>query len=97
MLSTDFQVRFNLQSGNLPVTKSATGHPDYQAQLEAYPYLKGWVNQVPYGVARSALPQGNDTRNAFGLKAWDPIISQGKDVKASLDEAATAVNALKGS
>jgi multiple sugar transport system substrate-binding protein len=97
MLSTDFQVKFNLQSGNLPVTQSATNHPDYQAQLEKYPYLKGWVNQVPYGVARSALPQGNDTRNTYGAKAWDPILIQGKDVQTALNEAAAAVTALKGS
>ncbi len=95
MLSTDFQVKFNLQSGNLPVTKSATQDPAYQKQLTDYPFLKGWVNQVPYGIARSALPQASAAGTAFGNKAWDPIIVQGADVKQSLDTAATAVTALK--
>ncbi len=95
MLSKDFQVAFNIQSGNLPVTKTATQDPAYQAQLDKYPYLRGWVNGVPYGVARSALPQSSDAQTAFGKDAWDPIILQGADVQASLDAAAKAVTALK--
>jgi len=95
MLSKDFQVAFNIESGNLPVTKSATADPAYQKQLSDFPYLKGWVNQVPYGVPRSALPQSGDAQTAFGKMAWDPIILQGADVKTALDAAAQAVTALK--
>src|SRR5260370_16646699 len=71
-------------SGNLPVTTSATNSAMYQAHLKQYPFLYGWVNSVPYGVARSSLPQAGDTQMAFGQKAWDPIILQGANVQQAL-------------
>lgn len=95
MLSDDFQVAFNIESGNLPVTMSATNSSQYQAHLKQYPFLLGWVNSVPYGVARSSLPQSSDAQFAFGQKAWDPIILQGASVQQALANAATAVSALK--
>lgn len=95
MLTDDFQVQFNIESGNLPVTQSATNNATYQAHLKQYPFLYGWVNGVPYGVARSSLPQGVDAGLAFGSKAWDPIILQAANVQQSLANAATAVTALK--
>jgi len=95
MLTDDFQVAFNIESGNLPVTQSATNSTTYQAHLKQYPFLYGWVNGVPYGVARSSLPQSSDAQLAFGAKAWDPIILQGANVQQSLATAAAAVTALK--
>lgn len=95
MLTDDFQTAFNIESGNLPVTQSATNSAIYQAHLKQYPFLYGWVNGVPYGVARSSLPQSSDAQLAFGAKAWDPIILQGANVQQSLATAATAVTALK--
>ena len=95
MLTDDFQVAFNIESGNLPVTKSATANATYQAHLKQYPFLYGWVNGVPYGVARSSLPQGLDALMAFGAKAWDPIILQGANVQQALANSAAAVTALK--
>ena len=97
MLSTDFQVKFNIESGNLPVTKSATQHADYQAHLAQYPYLNGFINSVPYGLPRSAFPWANDARTAFGDKAWQQIMLKGADPKSALDDAAKAVTALKNS
>jgi multiple sugar transport system substrate-binding protein len=95
MLTDDFQVAFNIESGNLPVTQSATNSAKYQDHLKQYPFLYGWVNGVPYGVARSSLPQSGDAQLAFGMKAWDPIILQGANVQQSLATAAAAVTALK--
>jgi multiple sugar transport system substrate-binding protein len=95
MLTDDFQVKFNIQSGNLPVTMSATQSSEYQAHLKQYPFLLGWVNSVPYGVARSSLPQSTDAQQTFGQKAWDPIILQGTNVQQALQNAANAVSALK--
>ena len=97
MLTDDFQVKFNIQSGNLPVTQSATNSAAYQAHLKQYPFLNGWVNTAPYGVPRSSLPQAGDAQMAFGTKAWDPIILQGANVQQSLATAAAAVTALKTS
>lgn len=95
MLTDDFQVKFNIESGNLPVTKSATDSPTYQAHLKQYPYLYGWVNGVPYSVPRSSLPQAADAGTAFGQDAWDPIILQGANVQQALAKAASAVTSLK--
>lgn len=95
MLTDDFQVKFNIESGNLPVTKSATASAAYQAHLKQYPFLYGWVNGVPYSVTRSSLPQQADAATAFGQKAWDPIILKGSDVQQALSDAASAVTALK--
>jgi len=95
MLSDDFQVKFNIQSGNLPVTKTATASADYQAHIAQYPYLNGWINSVPYGVARSSLPYAADMYNAFGKYAWDPVILNGADVKQSLDAANSQAAQLK--
>ena len=95
MLTDGFQVQFNIESGNLPVTQSATNNATYQAHLKQYPFLNGWVNSVPYGIARSSLPQGVDAGLAFGSKAWDPIILQRANVQQSLTNAASAVTALK--
>lgn len=95
MLTDDFQVAFNIQSGNLPVTMSATNSAAYQAHLKKYPFLYGWVNGAPYGVARSSLPQSGDAQMAFGQKGWDPIILQGANVQQSMSTAAAAVSALK--
>ena len=95
MLTDDFQVKFNIESGNLPVTKSATQNATYQAHLKQYPYLYGWVNSVPYSVSRSSLPQAADAGTAFGQNAWDPIITKNANVQQALAKAATAVSALK--
>lgn len=95
MLTDDFQVKFNIESGNLPVTKSATENATYQAHLKQYPYLYGWVNSVPYSVPRSSLPQAADASTAFGQNAWDPIITKNANVQQALTKAATAVTALK--
>src|SRR6266571_1486719 len=95
MLTDNFQVAFNIESGNLPVTTSATMSAAYQAHLKQYPFLYGWVNGVPYGVALSSLPQAGGTQTAFGQKAWDPIILQGANVQQALATAAAAVTALK--
>lgn len=95
MLTDDFQVKFNIESGNLPVTKTATANAAYQAHLQQYPFLYGWVNSVPYSVPRSSLPQANDVGTAFGQNAWDPIILKGANVQQALAKAAQAVEALK--
>lgn len=95
MLTDAFQVAFNIESGNLPVTKSATASAPYQAHLKKYPFLAGFVNSVPYGIARSSLPYSNDVETVFSQKAWDPIVLQMADVKSSLQAAASAASALK--
>lgn len=94
MLSDEFQVAFQIQSGNLPVTTSAVESEEYQAHLEAYPYLAGWVNQVPYGVARLPVPQYADVTTFYG-QAWQEIFLNDADIQSSLDQAAVQAEALQ--
>ncbi len=94
MLSDEFQIKFNIQSGNLPVTTSAITSDEYQAHLETYPFLAGWVNQVPYGVMRRPFPHFADASTFFG-QAWDEILLNNAPIQETLETAAMTVDALK--
>lgn len=91
MLSDEFQVAFQIQSGNLPVTKTAAASEEYQEHLEKYSFLAGFVNQVPFGVARQPIPMYNEIANIFS-PAWDDVMLNKKPVeerfKAAQAEAA---------
>jgi multiple sugar transport system substrate-binding protein len=79
MLSDEFQIAFQKQSGNLPVTTSAASSKEYQDHLAKYPFMAGFVNQTPYGVARPPIPQFNDVSNAFS-PAWDAVMLKNADI-----------------
>lgn len=95
MLSDDFQIKFNIQSGNLPVTTSSTKSAQYQSHLKQYPFLYGWVNQIPYGVPRIPIPQYTDVANTFA-KAWDDILLNNAAVQSRLQQAASEAAAITG-
>jgi multiple sugar transport system substrate-binding protein len=95
MLSDEFQVAFQINSGNLPVTKTATQSKAYQEHLRQYPFLYGWVNGVPYSVKRNALPQA-DQVGTLWYTAFDDILLKGAATKSRLDQAAQQASALKG-
>ena len=78
MLSDEFQIAFQKQSGNLPVTTSASASQEYQEHLATYPFLAGFVNQTPYGISRLPIPQFNDIGNAF-TPAWDEVMLNNAD------------------
>jgi multiple sugar transport system substrate-binding protein len=79
ILTDDFQVAFQKQSGNLPVTLSAASNQEYQDHLAAYPFMAGFVNQTPFGVARLPIPLFNEVGNLF-TPAWDAVMVNGADV-----------------
>ncbi len=85
VLTDEFQIAFQKQSGNLPVTTSAAESDEYQAHLEQYPFLYGFVNQTPFGVSRPPLPQFGEIATAF-TPAWDAVILEGADVTTELTE-----------
>ncbi len=95
MLTDDFQVAFQKQSGNLPVTTSAAASEAYQEHLKAYPFLAGFVNQVPFGVARQPIPMYNEISNVFSA-AWDDVMLNKQPavgrLHAAQDEAAQFLN-----
>jgi len=95
ILTDDFQVAFQKQSGNLPVTKSAAASKEYQAHLAKYPFMAGFVNGTPYGVARLPIPEFNDIGNAF-TPAWDSVMLQGADVKSTFTDLQTQVDGILG-
>jgi multiple sugar transport system substrate-binding protein len=88
MLSDEFQIAFQIQSGNLPVTKSAAASKEYQDHLQKYPFMAGFVNQVPYGVARQPIPTYSEIANVFGL-AWDDVMLNKKPVEERFKAAQT--------
>jgi multiple sugar transport system substrate-binding protein len=95
MLTDEFQIAFQKQSGNLPVTTSAAASEEYQAHLVAYPFLAGFVNQTPYGVARLPIPQFNDVSNAF-TPAWDAVILNSADVTETFTGLQSEVDGILG-
>jgi multiple sugar transport system substrate-binding protein len=95
VLSDEFQIAFQMQSGNLPVTISAAASEEYQAHVAKYPFVAGFVNQTPYGVARLPVPQYNDVANAFG-PAWDAIILTGADVTETFTALQAEVDSILG-
>jgi multiple sugar transport system substrate-binding protein len=93
MLSDSFQIKFNIQSGNLPVTKSATDSTDYQAHVKQYPFLDGFINSIPYGVARPPVPQYPQVIQIFE-QAWEDIMLKSAPITTTLESAANQVKAL---
>lgn len=95
MLTDEFQVAFQKQSGNLPVTTSASTGAEYQEHVKTYPFLAGFVNQIPYGVARQPIPTYNEIGTVF-TTAWDDVMVNKKGVeerfKAAQEEAAQFLN-----
>lgn len=93
VLSDEFQIAFQKQSGNLPVTMSAASSKEYQDHLAKYPFMAGFVNQTPYGVARPPIPQFNDVSNAF-TPAWDAVMLKKADVKTTFTALQKQVDAI---
>jgi multiple sugar transport system substrate-binding protein len=95
ILTDDFQIAFQKQSGNLPVTKTASESQEYKDHLTKYPFMAGFVNGTPYGVSRPPLPQFGDIGTAF-TKAWDSVILNDADVKETFTALQTEVNGILG-
>jgi multiple sugar transport system substrate-binding protein len=95
VLSDDFQIAFQKQSGNLPVTLSAAASQEYQAHLAKYPFMAGFVNGTPYGVARMPIPLFNEIANLF-TPAWDAVMVNDADVTQTFDALQQEVDSILG-
>jgi multiple sugar transport system substrate-binding protein len=95
VLSDDFQIAFQKQSGNLPVTKTSAESPEYKDHLTKYPFMAGFVNQTPFGVARPPIPLFGEVSNAF-TPAWDDVMLNGVDVKERFTALQEEVNGILG-
>jgi multiple sugar transport system substrate-binding protein len=95
MLTQEFQVAFQKQSGNLPVTTAAAESEEYLEHLASYPFLAGFVNQTPYGVARYPIPEFADIGNAF-VQAWDDVMLNDADPAARFADLQSEVDGILG-
>ena len=93
ILTDEFQIAFQKQSGNLPVTLSSASSQEYMDHLAAYPFMAGFVNQTPFGVARLPIPLFNEVTYLF-TPAWDGVMVSGADVTetfTALQEEVTSI------
>jgi len=95
MLTDDFQRAFTIQDGSFPVTRSVVESEAYQAHLEEFPFLRGWFNQIPFGVARSSLPQYTEVATVFS-DAYDEIMLNDAPIEETLQRAAEEAETFKG-
>jgi multiple sugar transport system substrate-binding protein len=93
ILTDEFQIAFQKQSGNLPVTTSAAASEEYRAHLANYPFMAGFVNQTPFGVARLPIPEFNEIGNLF-TPAWDAVMVSGADVNQTFTALQQEVDAI---
>ncbi|MEN9215697.1 MAG: ABC transporter substrate-binding protein [Gloeomargarita sp. HHBFW_bins_162] len=66
ILSDEFQVNWAIQTGALPVTKSARQHPDYQRFLADHPVLRVFLDQTQVAYSRPNGANYNRLSNCFG-------------------------------
>jgi multiple sugar transport system substrate-binding protein len=95
ILTDEFQIAFQKQSGNLPVTTSAAASEEYQTHLAKYPFMAGFVNQTPFGVARMPIPLFGEITNLF-TPAWDAVMVNGADVSETFKALQLEVNSALG-
>ncbi len=93
LMSADFQVDWAMNTGYLPVSKSAANSPRYQEFLQANPFIKAYNDQMPVGKTRPSIPQYPALSQALG-KNIEAALYGKLSSKEALDKAATEVNEL---
>jgi multiple sugar transport system substrate-binding protein len=85
--SIDFQVDWAIQTGYLPISKSATNHPKYQDFLKQNAFIKAFSDQMEIAKARPGIPAYQKVSDTFS-KAADQVFYQKLSAKEALDSAA---------
>ncbi|MBS1809890.1 MAG: ABC transporter substrate-binding protein [Acidobacteria bacterium] len=93
VMSADFQVDWAMNTGYLPVSKSAANDARYQAFLQANPFIKAYNDQMPAGRTRPSIPQYPALSQTLG-KYLEAALYGKLSSKESLDKAAAEVNDL---
>jgi len=91
--SADFQVDWAIQSGYLPVSKSASQSPTYRAFLEKNPFLAVFDEQMAAGRVRPSIPQYPALSATLG-KHLEAALYGRRSSKEALERAAVEVDAL---
>jgi multiple sugar transport system substrate-binding protein len=93
VMSADFQVDWAINTGYLPVSKSAANDPKYQAFLAANPFIKAYNDQMPVGRTRPSIPQYPALSQTLG-KYLEAALYGKLSSQEALDRAAAEVNRL---
>jgi multiple sugar transport system substrate-binding protein len=93
VMSADFQVDWAMNTGYLPVSKSAAGSETYQAFLRENPFIKAYNDQMPAGRTRPSIPQYPALSQVLG-KYLEAALYGKLSSKEALDQAANEVNGL---
>jgi multiple sugar transport system substrate-binding protein len=84
ILSPQFQLDWAMQTGYLPVNRRVMEKADYQEFLQQYPFIRTFVDQMPFGRSRPTIPE------------YAKISSKlGKQIEIALYQKATPENALR--
>ncbi len=93
VMSPDFQVDWAIETGYLPVSKSAAAGEEYQAFLQANPFMKIYNDQMPAGKTRPSIPQYPALSATLG-KYLEAALYGKYSSQQALDMAAAEVNEL---
>ncbi len=85
--SPDFQVDWSMQTGYLPISKSAANDPRYKSFLKKHDFVKIFSDQMQYAKARPGIPAYQKVSDAFS-KAADLVFFKKKSAEQALNDAA---------
>jgi multiple sugar transport system substrate-binding protein len=87
----DFQVDWAMQTGYLPISKSAASDPKYKNFLKKNAFVKTFSDQMQYAKARPGIPAYQKVSDTFS-KAADLVFYKKKSARQALDDAAVKAN-----
>lgn len=91
VMSADFQVDWAIETGYLPVSRSASAHPRYRAYLAAHPFLAVYNEQMAVGRTRPSIPQYPALSALLGRQLEAALYGKSSS-QAALDRAAAEVD-----
>ncbi|MCP4049419.1 MAG: ABC transporter substrate-binding protein [bacterium] len=93
IMSAEFQRDWSIQTGYLPVCVSATKDQVYQDFLKNNPFIRTYVEQIPYGKSRPPIAAYNKISRELGLQI-EQVLYQKKSAKKALKEASEYANKI---
>jgi multiple sugar transport system substrate-binding protein len=93
VMSPEFQVDWAMQSGYLPVSRSAAASPAWQAFLGENPFLRVYQDQMAAGRTRPSIPQYPALSATLG-KYLEAALYEKYPSREALDRAAAEVDRL---
>lgn len=89
-------MKFLEMTSLIPARDDATENDSFKAYFEANPVMKVYAENVPFAVPAMDNEKYNEIQQAFGEKAWVPVVRGEKDAAAAVKGAREAVKgALK--